>query len=619
MHTQKIGINKPLIIAIFTLALGACGGGGSSGSLLDDYNNRGNSSSSIGGGNSSTPDTTTAQQIGFGSGSTFQEGTIGVSIGEGALSAGGETTLTVNIVSSTGDLVTESVAVTFNSRCVAANSAELSVDGAAAKTVTTTTGEASVLYTAKGCVGEDRLTASATIGGNALSAQRTITVESDTVGSISFVEATPSLISLKGTGGNEASTVKFLVTGSTGAPVQGVCVAFELNTSVGGLTLADSKCENSDPDGSKMAKTGPNGHASISVLAGTIATPVTVTARDIDTQLSTQSKGLRVSTGVPDQKSMSLSASMKNPAGWEYDEEEVSFTILLADAFNNPPADGTAVSFTTSGGAITDSCVTENGKCVVTWRSQDPRPANGRVTVLAHTTGNESFERNDGNGWYDAGEDIFAGADENNPACAFNAPPSTASGSPNACDDLGEAYLDSNYNGVRDDGEAIIDFNDDEQHAVQGDGIYNGILCRTEDVRSESNPDGTCTKTGVTIRKDYVIVMSSEHPYLEGGQLVGQPLSVSLAAGETVEFTVTLADINGNALPAGTEVAVNITESENLSATPSSITIPSATEAQSFTVRVRGTDEEEAPTGFLFFDITGPKGLNTQTDPTFIN
>ena len=113
--------------------------------------------------------------------------------------------------------------------------------------------------------------------------------------------------------------------------------------------------------------------------------------------------------------------------------------------------------------------------------------------------------------------------------------------------------------------------------------------------------------------------MSSEHPYLEGGQLVGQPLSVSLAAGETVEFTVTLADINGNALPAGTEVAVNITESENLSATPSSITIPSATEAQSFTVRVRGTDEEEAPTGFLFFDITGPKGLNTQTDPTFIN
>ena len=619
MHIKKTGIYNSLIISILTLALVACGGGGGGDSLLDQINNQNNSSSSIGGGNSSTPDTTVAQQIGFGSGSTFQEGAIGVSIGEGALSAGGETTLTVNIVSNTGDLVTESAAVTFNSRCVAANSAELSVDGVATKTVTTTTGEASVLYTAKGCVGEDRITASATIGGNSLSAQHTITVESDTVGSISFVEASPSLISLKGTGGNEASTVKFLVTGSTGAPVQGVCVAFELNTSVGGLTLADSKCENSDPDGSKMAKTGPNGHASISVLAGTIATPVTVTARDTDTQLSTQSKGLRVSTGVPDQKSMSLSASVKNPAGWEYDEEEVSFTILLADAFNNPPADGTAVAFTTSGGAITDSCVTENGKCVVTWRSQDPRPANGRVTVLAHTTGNESFERNDGNGWYDADVDIFAAANEDNPACAFNAPPSTASGNANACDDLGEAYLDANYNGVRDDGEAIIDFNDDEQHSVRGDGIYNGILCRTEDVRSASNPDGTCTKTGVTIRKDYVITMSSEHPYLEGNRLVGQPTSVTLTAGETVEITVILEDINGNALPAGTEVTIDTTEADNLSATPSSITIPSTTEPQSFTVRLRGTDDVEAPTGFLFFDITGPKELNTQTAPTFIN
>ena len=196
MHIKKTGIYNSLIISILTLALVACGGGGGGDSLLDQINNQNNSSSSIGGGNSSTPDTTVAQQIGFGSGSTFQEGAIGVSIGEGALSAGGETTLTVNIVSNTGDLVTESAAVTFNSRCVAANSAELSVDGVATKTVTTTTGEASVLYTAKGCVGEDRITASATIGGNSLSAQHTITVESDTVGSISFVEESPSLICL---------------------------------------------------------------------------------------------------------------------------------------------------------------------------------------------------------------------------------------------------------------------------------------------------------------------------------------------------------------------------------------------------------------------------------------
>ena len=620
MHTHKIGTKKPFIIAFFALTLAACGGGGGD-SLLDQLNNQssssGGSNNNSGGGNSSAPNTTVAQQIGYGSNTNFQQGVIGAGIGENPLSAGGDTTLTVNIVSSTGDLVTESVAVTFNSRCIAANSAALSVDGVAAKTVTTTTGEASVVYTAKGCVGEDRITATATIGGNSLTAQHTITVESDTVGSISFVDASPSLISLKGTGGNEASVVRFLVTGSTGAPVQGVCVSFELNTSMGGLTLGDSKCENSDPAGSKMAKTGPDGHASISVLAGTFATPVTVTARDIATQLSTQSKGLRVSTGIPDQKSMSLSASVKNPAGWEYDDEQVIFTILLADAFNNPPADGTVVSFTTSGGAIANSCTTENGKCTVNWRSQDPRPASGRVTVLAHTTGNESFQINDGDGWYDADKVIFAAASEDNPACFRNVPPSTASKRADACDDLGEAYLDANQNGVRDHGETVIDFNNDGQHTAIGDGIYNGILCRTEDIRSEANPNGTCTRSGVTIRQDYLIVMSSEHPRLNSDdRLIGQPLEITVGAGGASEMTVQLMDINGNPLPAGTQVKVNITEAENLSATPSSITIPSTTEPQAFTVRLRGTDETKAPNGFLYFEIIGPNGLTTTTAPT---
>src|SRR5690606_880488 len=112
-----------------TLALGACGGGGDDESLLDKINNGGTgASSSSNGSNSSQPNTTDVQQLGYGSGENFQAGVIGVGIGDSTLSAGGTTTLTVNIVSNSGDLVTEEVTVTFNSQCVAANTSVLTVN-----------------------------------------------------------------------------------------------------------------------------------------------------------------------------------------------------------------------------------------------------------------------------------------------------------------------------------------------------------------------------------------------------------------------------------------------------------------------------------------------------------
>src|SRR5690606_9734350 len=146
----------------------------------------------------------------------------------------------------------------------------------------------------------------------------------------------------------------------------------------GGLSLANSKCDSNDPADAKRSRTNAEGIASIVVQAGTVAMPVTLTAKHLATGLTTQSRSLYVSTGVPDQKSMSLSASVFNPHAWEIDGAEVLFTVRLADAFNNPPADGTPVSFTTSGGSIDDACTTENGVCSVVWRSQNPRPQNSQ-------------------------------------------------------------------------------------------------------------------------------------------------------------------------------------------------------------------------------------------------
>lgn len=52
------------------------------------------------------------------------------------------------------------------------------------------------------------------------------------------------------------------------------------------------------------------------------------------------------------------------------------FTVTNANG--QPVPDGTVVNFTTEGGSIPGSCVTQDGVCSVTFTAQDPRPANGR-------------------------------------------------------------------------------------------------------------------------------------------------------------------------------------------------------------------------------------------------
>src|SRR5690606_5403994 len=120
-------------------------------------------------------------------------------------------------------LSTGTATLSLTSRCIAANEAILSENP-----ITTLNGQATVTYTANGCVGEDHITATTTVNERILSASAYINVEADSVSSIQFLDAEPNQISLKGTGGTETSVVRFLVRGSTGAPIKDTCVEFQL-------------------------------------------------------------------------------------------------------------------------------------------------------------------------------------------------------------------------------------------------------------------------------------------------------------------------------------------------------------------------------------------------------
>ena len=486
----------------------------------------------------SSVDSTSPKKLGKGYGDNFVEGVIATNITSGTLSAGGTTILTINVVSDSKTLVTTPVGITFNSPCIAAGEAILSVGTTLTNKVSADNGEASILYTANGCVGSDQVTASASIDDKVVNAQLVLTVEPDTVQSVTFADANPNLISLKGTGGAETSLVRFKVVGSSGAPIKGVDVDFTLSTSVGGLKLANN-----------TTKTDKNGFATTTVQAGTIHTSVRVTAIAHDTGISTTSSQLIVSTGIPDQDSMSLAATDTHPIGWDIQGVESILTVRLADAFNNPPPVNTAIAFTTEGGSIGSGCTTDaEGACTVKWISQNPRPNRnsnnesvdrrlcvktdgswvddysacvieraGRVKVLATAIGNESFIDADGSGYYEKDKDIFRNQSAGG-NCAPNVPALSGETPANSgtipCDDLSEAYLDKNENNIHDNDEEFIDFTPkvpDNAYSA-GNGIYNGILCSAADKTS-----GNCSTEQITIRRDMNLIMTSRDILLRNG------------------------------------------------------------------------------------------------------
>src|ERR1700730_5168196 len=403
-------------VGALALSLAACGGG----STLSSGTSTGAT-----GGTGGTGGTTKTYSMGNGSGSSFQSGVIGLS--STTLSAGGTTSLTVAIVDQTGTLYTgAAVTVGFNSPCVAQGLATIvasgtSTAGSTAGTVTTSTGSVSATYTAKGCSGQDVITASAGGGGASLTARGTIPGAAAAVGSIQFVSAVPATIGLKGTGLGETSTVVFKVTDATGGARPGVPVTFSLDSNVGGLTISPAS-----------ATSAADGTVQTVVSSGTAHSTVRIKATIASPALQTESSALTVSTGLPSSKGFSIAVGPATYAGtastlacpnvetWGIDGVTVPVTVRLADRYNNPAPDGTAVAFTTNGGHIVASCTTPSsstspgdGTCTAIWTSAAPRPTtasvppaarSGRVTVMATAIGEEFFNDANGNGYYDQGE-----------------------------------------------------------------------------------------------------------------------------------------------------------------------------------------------------------------------
>lgn len=469
----------------------------------------------------------------FASGSTTQQPptlTLSpVEIGSTAVSAYGTTGLRVRVLQGGTPYTAGSVTVNFTSSCAT---------GRATITPTANTqpdGYAVATFVDNGCAqtADTVVTLTASISTDTESG--TLTVRSPTTGSLRFVSVVPAdkSITLRGQGGNgrqENATVTFQVVDVAGQGVGNADVCFDSSTYIGGLNIdgfrpgalpsnpgSTALCGNDVLSVVRYVKrTNPDGTVAIQVNSGTVPTPVRVRARAIypaggTAVLESFSDTLSVSTGLPLQRSFSLSVDKANIDGGNFDGEVAVLTVRLADQFSNPVPDGTVVNFISSGAAVctadNGSCRTTNGACSCNLVSQARRPADNRVVVLAYAVGLEDFDDTNGDNVYSVGADGFRLA-------------------PNAsgpAQDLGDAYVDANKNGsysgatINGDTDIPVPYQNPNSFTQAGDGVRGTAHIRSSTVIYLSQSSSLGSPTAVvplaSLNQENFIVTGSVSPY----------------------------------------------------------------------------------------------------------
>lgn len=500
-----------------------------------------------------------APRLQLGSGNPFTAGRLAAS--GSALRQGESLLVSGQLRDEDGRVFDLPVDVRFSSLCADLGSASLPAS------VRALAGEVSASYSPlAGCRGQDRIRAEALLPGQTLGAvaELAVNVLPALPGGISFVDASATQLALRGRASGsrpERADLRFRVTDDRGLPVPGVSMRFSLSNEAGGLSLLQGSAT-SDADGIGR----------VSVQSGTRALSFRVLAEISSPPVLAQSDVLTVSSGTPDQDSLSLSVETFNIEGFDVDGTATTLTLRAADFFNNPVADGSLATVTSEGGAVDPVCRIEGGVCSVRLVAQNPRPADGRVGVLLTLPGDESFTDLNGNGQYDRGEPF---------------------------EDLGEAFRDDNEDNRHQTGEPFIDRN---RNGVRdgGNGAYDGILC---------GGDGCTAGSAIDARAEAVVVFATSAADIDiaPGALLLDELSPQPLA-------VRISDRNGNLPAAGTTVAVSTSNGQLLG--NSSVTVGNSNARGPLRLELQLVGDGQPSSGVLNVVVTSPRGIVSQRQIT---
>lgn len=208
--------------------------------------------------------------------------------------------------------------------------------------------------------------------------------------SIVLVSQTAKSIGVKGSGSVEAAQMVFEVQDSSGKPVDlahSVEVSFRIGSGPGGGEFIYPP----------KARTDAKGRVTANIVSGTKAGVVQIVAES-----NVGSKTIRslpvvvvIHGGLPDSAHFSIAPEKLNFPGYNVFGLRNKITAYVGDKYGNPVKPGTAVYFTTTGGIIEGSALTnEQGQGSVNLISAEPRPVHPVLgpgyAIITATTADEN-------------------------------------------------------------------------------------------------------------------------------------------------------------------------------------------------------------------------------------
>lgn len=433
-----------------------------------------------------------------------------LNLGAGSLPAFGNRAISV-VATINGVAATNTpIQVTFQASCGTVNPATVSTDSS---------GRAATTYSANSitCAGSNVSISASAPGASGL--QGSIAVAASQATNVQFVSATPPIIFLTGSVGASQSQLAFRVVDASGASLQNQSLVFRLITNAGTGASIGTVGNTADV----VLTTDVTGAVAVPVFSGTIPTSVQVRASlGSNTSVFALSNVLTVASGRPVQSATSLGVSNFSIEAFNIDGATTNLTFSMADRQGNPVPDGTQVNFVSESGVlIPPVCVVSGGtsSCGVSLRAQGVRPPNGVVAVLAYVPGEEDFVDQNFNNVYDVGEPFT---------------------------DLGDAYRDDNGNGAFDTGEFTVP--------------RGGTSACT--VATNNSRANTCNGRWdtVDVRRQANVIFATSDANITGTATSAFVGSTTATIGS---LNVQVADLNGNSMPTGSGISVEVSSGQN--------------------------------------------------------
>lgn len=187
--------------------------------------------------------------------------------------------------------------------------------------------------------------------------------------SITLAARSSDVIGVREAGADETATLEFIVLDPSGRPINSDN-AVELTFSIGNGPGGGETLEPA------TASTGSDGRADVTLTSGTRSGTVQVvaTATVSERTIRSQPVTITITGGLPDADHFSVGPEKFNVAGYSILGVQTGVTAYVGDKYGNPVQLGTAVYFTTDGGIIEGSGVTNGlGAAGVTLVSAAPR------------------------------------------------------------------------------------------------------------------------------------------------------------------------------------------------------------------------------------------------------